>query len=111
MNKSREFRIFYRWLAFVILLNIYDMASTLYWCTICGKATEANPLLYQLMMINPGLAIGFKILIILLFTGLMLIAARMDVKRACRGTYFAAIIYSLLAGWHMVGPALSAILA
>ena len=111
MEKSRQFKTFYRGLALVIVLNIYDMASTLYWCTVAGEATEANPLLYQLMLINPALAVGFKTLMVLLFTDLMLVAAQIDIKLAIRGTYLVALIYLLLAGWHMILPLLPAILA
>lgn len=102
LGQSRQFPLLYLLLSLVILLNIYDMAFTLYWCDIFGVNAETNPLLYHLMCINPILAVSFKTLMVLIFTCLILFAARINIKQAYRGTCFTAVIYLIVAGWHTV---------
>jgi hypothetical protein len=94
----------------VIFLNIFDLAATFYWCQVSGTATEANPLLYRLITVNPAWAAGFKLLMVSLFTVLMLVAARLNIRLAYRGTLITGIIYLLVAGWHLTLPVLPAIL-
>lgn len=97
----RSHSTLYQLLIIIIILNIFDMALTLNWCRAVGIEIEANPILYKLLSINTVVAVAFKTITILLFTGLMIFASRFNYRLARKGAMLVTVVYLLVLGWHL----------
>ncbi|MGI5881017.1 MAG: DUF5658 family protein [Syntrophomonadaceae bacterium] len=89
-------------LMLVIALNYYDIMHTIYLCS-SANVTEGNPFMAFLLGTNPRLAIVFKMGIAILFAFTMLVYSMIHFRRACMISSFIALIYLMLAAWHVSG--------
>lgn len=99
----------YLLLALLVYLNLFDLFSTLAWCSSYGYDLEFNPLMRYLFAMNPMAGVSFKILMVLLFVIIMSCAWRQNFQLVYRGTYFIVFIYSVLLCWHIIGPIIASI--
>ncbi|HPF44895.1 MAG TPA: DUF5658 family protein [Syntrophomonadaceae bacterium] len=89
-------------LGLVILLNYYDIMHTIYLYS-HSLAVEGNPLMGYLLKADQRLALMIKMGVAVVFAIVMLIYARIHFKRAFLYTSLIALVYVLVALWHMTG--------
>lgn len=89
-------------LMLVIALNYYDIMHTIYLCS-SANVIEGNPFMGFLLDASPRLAIVFKMGIAILFAFTMLVYSMIHFRRACMISSFIALIYLMLAAWHVSG--------
>lgn len=102
MDTSKK-KSLYTYLIFVFLLNVFDLALTMYWISIFGPSIELNPIMQGLLLLNPLAAIGLKLLAGVLFCLAIIYSCEYNFTFSYRATCWVLTIYALLAGWHVFG--------
>ncbi len=88
----------------IVLLNVFDMLSTLAWCRSSGVEQELNPIMRTLIAFDPCSAMIFKLTGLAFFIGAVICTARCNYRLAWRSTSLVLYTYVALLGWHIVGP-------
>lgn len=105
MDRVRPGKL-YVLLGVLVFLNLFDLVATLMWCDSLGISIELNPLMRQLLIIHPLVAVSYKVIILAAFIITMRICAHSNYRLALNGTVMVVFIYAALFCWHLVGPAI-----
>ena len=85
-------------MAAIFTMNVFDAVATITWVTM-GVATEANPLMDELLRVHPVMFVAVKLLLIGLGISLLWLRRQHWLSRAGVGGLF--IIYSGLSLYHL----------
>lgn len=86
----------------IIYLNLYDILHTMQLIRE-GLAVEGNPLMRYLLEKSPAGAVMLKMTVVAFFVTVVGIYARINFQRALVASALVAMLYSLVAIWHLTG--------